>query len=117
MLGVLAAAVELWYLNLSPADLPLTAEESVAAVLYLGLASTAAAWYLWYKGLEYVPAGTVAVFFFTASPLSGGARGGAARGGARAGVSRRGRADGRRHLDRESGARGDGSGNAGRERG
>jgi len=74
MLGVLAA-VELWYLNLSPADLPLTAE-SVAAVLYLGLASTAAAWYLWYKGLEYVPAGTVAVFFF-AQPAVGAALGAA----------------------------------------
>ena len=34
------------------------------AIAYLGLASTAAAWYLWYKGLEYVPAGTVAVFYF-----------------------------------------------------
>jgi len=74
MLGVLAA-VELWYLNLSPADLPLTAE-SVSAVLYLGLASTAAAWYLWYKGLEYVPAGTVAVFFF-AQPAVGAALGAA----------------------------------------
>jgi len=114
MLGVLAA-VELWYLNLSPADLPLTAE-SVAAVLYLGLASTAAAWYLWYKGLEYVPAGTVAVFFF-AQPAVGAALGAALLGEALGPeFSRRGRADGRRHLDRESGARGDGSGNAGRER-
>ena len=42
----------------------------VAAVAYLGLASTAAAWYLWYKGLEYVDAGTVAVFFF-AQPVVG----------------------------------------------
>lgn len=42
----------------------------VGAVLYLGLASTAAAWYLWYKGLEYVDAGTVAVFFF-AQPVVG----------------------------------------------
>jgi len=70
MLGVLALgellvtgyAIE--DLSLSP-SLPL-----VAAVLYLGLASTAAAWYLWYKGLEYVDAGTVAVFFF-AQPVVG----------------------------------------------
>ncbi|EMA56935.1 hypothetical protein C468_17304 [Halorubrum kocurii JCM 14978] len=74
MLGALAAG-ELWYLGLSPADLPLTAE-SVAAVLYLGLGATAAAWYLWYKGLEYVPAGTVAVFFF-AQPAVGAALGAA----------------------------------------
>lgn len=72
ILGVLAAG-ELWYLGLSPADIPITVE-SAFAVLYLGLASTAAAWYLWYKGLEYVPAGTVAVFFF-AQPVVGAALG------------------------------------------
>jgi drug/metabolite transporter (DMT)-like permease len=44
----------------------------VAAVLYLGLASTAGAWYLWYKGLEYADAGTVAIFFF-AQPVVGAA--------------------------------------------
>jgi len=74
MLGV-AAAVELWYVGLSPAALPVTLE-SVGAVLYLGLASTAAAWFLWYKGLEYVSAGTVAVFFF-AQPAVGAALGAA----------------------------------------
>lgn len=74
MLGVLAAG-ELWYLCRSPADLPLT-PESAGTVVYLGLASTAAAWYLWYKGLEYVPAGTVAVFFF-AQPAVGAALGAA----------------------------------------
>jgi drug/metabolite transporter (DMT)-like permease len=42
----------------------------VAAVGYLGVASTALAWYLWYKGLEYVDSGTVAVFFF-AQPVVG----------------------------------------------
>lgn len=42
----------------------------VVAVLYLGVASTAVAWYAWYKGLESVDAGTVAVFFF-AQPLVG----------------------------------------------
>lgn len=35
-----------------------------AAVVYLGVVSTALAWYCWYKGLEYLDAGTVAVFFF-----------------------------------------------------
>ena len=42
----------------------------VAAVVYLGVASTAVAWYCWYKGLEYTTAGTVAVFFF-AQPVVG----------------------------------------------
>lgn len=36
----------------------------LGAVVYLGVFSTALAWYLWYKGLEYVDAGTVGVFFF-----------------------------------------------------
>ena len=62
MLGVLAA-LELWVLGRSLGSLPVT-WPSVLAVAYLGVASTAAAWYLWYKGLEYVPAGTVAVFYF-----------------------------------------------------
>ncbi|WP_277541620.1 DMT family transporter [Haloarcula laminariae] len=62
MLGVLAAA-ELWYLG-GPLGALSLGPESLLAIGYLGLASTAAAWYLWYKGLEYVPAGTVAVFFF-----------------------------------------------------
>ncbi|MBP1921122.1 drug/metabolite transporter (DMT)-like permease [Halorubrum alkaliphilum] len=72
MLAILAAG-ELWALGISPADVPVTVE-SVATVLYLGVASTAAAWYLWYKGLEYVSAGTVAVFFF-AQPAVGAALG------------------------------------------
>ncbi|KAB1187127.1 MULTISPECIES: DMT family transporter [Haloferax] len=42
----------------------------VAAVLYLGLASTATAWYFWYKGMEYTDATHVAVFFF-AQPVVG----------------------------------------------
>lgn len=37
----------------------------VAAVGYLGVGGTAGAWYLWYKGLEYVDASVIAVFFFT----------------------------------------------------
>lgn len=59
-------------------DLSLTALSMtplvVAAVLYLGVASTAVAWYAWYKGLEYVASGTVAVFFF-AQPVVGTALG------------------------------------------
>ncbi|WP_459192827.1 DMT family transporter [Halosimplex sp. J119] len=74
MLGVLSV-VELAALGYGPGDLPLNAA-SAFAVGYLGLASTAAAWYLWYKGLEYVSAGTVAVFFF-AQPVVGAALGAA----------------------------------------
>ncbi len=46
----------------------------LAAIVYLGVVSTAAAWYCWYKGLEYVGAGTVAVYFF-AQPVVGAALG------------------------------------------
>ncbi|WP_058826283.1 DMT family transporter [Haloferax sp. Q22] len=42
----------------------------VGAVLYLGLLSTAAAWYCWYKGMEYADASAVGVFFF-AQPIVG----------------------------------------------
>lgn len=44
--------------------------ELVVAVLYLGVLGTAAAWYLWYKGMEYVDATVVSAFFF-AQPLVG----------------------------------------------
>ncbi|SFC05172.1 Threonine/homoserine efflux transporter RhtA [Halobiforma haloterrestris] len=44
--------------------------ELVVAVLYLGLLGTAAAWYLWYKGMEYVDASVVSAFFF-AQPVVG----------------------------------------------
>jgi drug/metabolite transporter (DMT)-like permease len=43
-------------------------------VLYLGVLSTAAAWFLWYRGLEALDAGVVAVFFF-AQPVVGAALG------------------------------------------
>lgn len=59
--------------DLSVAAIPVT-PLVCAAVLYLGVASTAAAWYAWYKGLETVDAGTVAVFFF-AQPVVGTALG------------------------------------------
>ncbi len=42
----------------------------VVAVCYLGLGETAAAWYLWYKGREYVDASVVSAFFF-AQPVAG----------------------------------------------
>lgn len=63
-----AALVELWVRQ--PPLGPMLTPESLFVVAYLGLASTAAAWVLWYKGLEFVPAGTVAVFFF-AQPVVG----------------------------------------------
>ena len=53
----------------SLAAIPLTLSV-VGAVVYLGVFSTAVAWYCWYKGLEYVDAGTVAVYFF-AQPVVG----------------------------------------------
>lgn len=67
-LMVPAAAIELWVRR--PPLAPMLTAESLLVVCYLGLASTAAAWVLWYEGLRYVPAGTVAVFFF-AQPVVG----------------------------------------------
>lgn len=63
------SAWELWSLGLSPLDLPTTVPV-IAAIFYLGVVSTAAAWYLWYRGVETLEAGVVAVFFF-AQPLVG----------------------------------------------
>ncbi|WP_435346833.1 DMT family transporter [Haloarchaeobius sp. HRN-SO-5] len=74
MLGALSA-VELAGTPGGLASLP-TDATSVLAVLYLGVGATATAWYLWYKGLEYVPAGTISVFFF-AQPVVGAALGAA----------------------------------------
>ncbi|MFC7045373.1 DMT family transporter [Halobacteriaceae archaeon GCM10025711] len=68
MLGVLVP-VEFWSRGLSPADVPVT-PGVVGAVLYLGVLSTATAWFLWYKGVEYLDAGAVAAFFFV-QPLVG----------------------------------------------
>ena len=48
----------------------------VAAVAYLGVVSTAAAWYCWYKGMEFADASAIAVFFF-AQPVVGAALGAA----------------------------------------
>lgn len=49
---------------------------SVAAVAYLGLGSTAAAWWLWYRGVQRTTATVVAATFF-AQPLVGAALGAA----------------------------------------
>lgn len=68
MLGV-AATVGLAVFGGSPSTLPVTLE-TVGAVACLGLGATAAAWHLWYKGLECVDAGQVAVAFY-AQPLVG----------------------------------------------
>lgn len=67
------AIVELWIRQ--PAfDGAVTSGPFLLGVGYLGVFATAAAWYLWYKGLEYVDSSTVAVFFF-AQPLVGSALG------------------------------------------
>lgn len=64
-----AAAVELAVTDTALATIPVTAG-TVGAVLYLGVGATAVAWYAWYKGVEYVDTGTVAVYFF-AQPVVG----------------------------------------------
>jgi len=69
VLGVLAA-VEL---AVTDASVPAT-PGVVGAVAYLGLASTAAAWFLWYRGIERTTATVVAACFF-AQPLVGAAFG------------------------------------------
>ncbi|NHN43033.1 EamA family transporter [Halorubellus sp. JP-L1] len=70
---VVAAGVELAVTDTALSTIPVT-PETVAAVLYLGVAATAVAWYAWYKGVEYVDTGTVAVYFF-AQPVVGAALG------------------------------------------
>lgn len=44
--------------------------EGIGSVLYLGVGATALAWFLWYKGVERLPASVASVFFF-AQPLVG----------------------------------------------
>lgn len=68
LFGVLVP-VEL-YLNPSTLSSVSVTLPVVGAVLYLGLLSTAAAWYCWYKGMEYADASTVAVYFFV-QPIVG----------------------------------------------
>lgn len=59
----LAAGIELWSLGRGFTSLP-TSPGVIAAVAYLGIASTALAWYLWYRGVKHLEAGVVAAFFF-----------------------------------------------------
>lgn len=59
----IAAGIELWSIGRAATSFPLT-PGIVGAVLYLGVASTALAWYLWYRGVENLEAGIVAAFFF-----------------------------------------------------
>lgn len=68
-----AAALELWQLGVDPMQLP-TTPGVIGAVLYLGIGSTALAWYLWYRGVENLEAGVVAAFFFV-QPVVGSALG------------------------------------------
>jgi drug/metabolite transporter (DMT)-like permease len=63
------AAVELWIGGVELSSIP-TSPSVVGAVLYLGVFSTAVAWYCWYKGMEYADASAVGVFFF-AQPVVG----------------------------------------------
>jgi len=59
-----------WYVrDVSLTSMPVTLPV-IAAVGYLGVFSTALAWYCWYKGIEFVDTGRVAVFFF-AQPVVG----------------------------------------------
>ncbi|WP_284013455.1 DMT family transporter [Halobaculum litoreum] len=69
-LPVLAALAAVELAVRGPSLAAMATPGALLAVGYLGLGSTAAAWYLWYKGLETVSAGTVAAFFF-AQPLVG----------------------------------------------
>lgn len=72
LFGLFALAEYLWWdPGLATVDVTLGV---VAAVVYLGVVSTAFAWYLWYKGMERAGAGTVAVAFF-AQPAVGVALG------------------------------------------
>ncbi|MFB6072342.1 MAG: DMT family transporter [Halobacterium sp.] len=63
--------------ELAVTDVPVTVTPGVlAAVAYLGLGSTAAAWFLWYRGVERTTATVVAACFF-AQPVVGAALGAA----------------------------------------
>jgi len=69
----LGVPIELWLTDTALASIPITLP-LVLAVGYLGVFGTAVAWYLWYKGLEYVSASVVSVFLFI-QPVVGGALG------------------------------------------
>ncbi|WP_408960314.1 DMT family transporter [Natrinema sp. 74] len=59
-----------WILYERPFTLADLSPSVVLAILYLGIMSTAAAWYLWYTGLKYTSAGTVSIYLF-AQPAIG----------------------------------------------
>ena len=59
----IAAVLELVSLGFDPTAIPFS-PGIVGAVLYLGVGSTALAWYLWYRGVKHLEAGVVAAFFF-----------------------------------------------------
>ena len=66
---VFIAPFALWEMVHYPLTLPTL--PSLGSVLYLGIGATALAWFLWYKGVERLPASVAAVFFF-AQPVVGG---------------------------------------------
>lgn len=72
LFGLAALAEYLWW-DATVATVSWT-PALVAAVLYLGVISTALAWYLWYKGMEQADASATAVAFF-AQPVVGVALG------------------------------------------
>jgi drug/metabolite transporter (DMT)-like permease len=61
-----------WTILQSPLSaLPPPSFATLGSILYLGIGATALAWFLWYKGVEHLPASVAAIFFF-AQPLVGG---------------------------------------------
>lgn len=62
------APFALWELVHHP--LPTLSLSNIGSVLYLGIGATALAWFLWYKGVERLPASIASVFFF-AQPVVG----------------------------------------------
>jgi drug/metabolite transporter (DMT)-like permease len=66
---VFFSPLALWEISHYPPQL--FSAGALASILYLGLGATALAWFLWYRGVERLPAGVAAIFFF-AQPLVGG---------------------------------------------
>lgn len=65
---VFFAPFAIWELLHHP--LPRVSWGNVGSILYLGIGATALAWFLWYKGVERLPASVASVFFF-AQPVVG----------------------------------------------
>jgi drug/metabolite transporter (DMT)-like permease len=66
---VFMAPFAVWEMMHHPLALPTIS--SLGSILYLGIGATSLAWFLWYKGVERLPASVAAVFFF-AQPVVGG---------------------------------------------